>query len=293
MSPVFGVFMASVFNARPIFATSVNLGTVAISVLVAALVVGVAAWLYFNKRTSMSQPAPAKRSLTVTTAGGTHIGGRANNEDSYLIKGNLLLIADGMGGQAAGEEASRTVVGEFNQIDSTRDTWFSDGIVAGNAKMRDMVAADPALKGFGTTVVAARHVDEEIEVDSCGDSHFFRLRAGLLEKLTEEHSLAMALCKQGTISLADVANHRLRNVLYRYVGGTPKDPEWDTLKFQMLPGDIYLLCSDGLVDYSQLTRVQQILESGKSAQEIVDDLLANAVADATKDNATAILVIVS
>lgn len=300
MTHSFGVSLASV-TLRPIFATSINPGPVMIALVVAVLVLAGAALLYFSRKPTHPehqpqtriQPVKTTRPLKVTAAGGTHIGGRSNNEDAYLLKGNLLVIADGMGGQAAGEVASKAVVDTFEQIDAGRDTWLADGILTSNATMRTMAAADPDLKGFGTTVVAARHTADEMELGSCGDSHFFRLRGGVLEKLTVEHSLAMELFKRGNITEAEVATHQFRNVLVRRVGGTSDDPEWDTLKFRMLRGDIYLICSDGLVDYSQLARVQQLLESGKSAQEIVDDLLANAVADDTRDNATAIVVLVS
>jgi serine/threonine protein phosphatase PrpC len=291
----------------PIFASSVNFGfTIAIACgLVIALAVAVNVVLRRNTRNSeragreprdkpdkRDQPASAHhRRLVVTTAGGTHIGGRENNEDAFLIKGNLVVLADGMGGQGYGEVASGAMVASFNKIDPASPSWLSDGILRGNNRMAALLAADAKYEKFGTTVLAARHTENELELGSSGDSHFFRLRRGKLEKLTEEHDLALELVRRGHLTPEQAKVSPLRNKLYRFIGGKPK-PEWDTLKFQMLPGDVYLLCTDGLTDYSSLKRVREILASGQTAEQMVQELISMALADNTRDNATAVVMLV-
>ncbi len=284
----------------PVFASSVNFGfTIAIACgLAIALAVAVTVVLRRNARNSErardqpDKPAVARhRRLIVTTAGGTHIGGRENNEDAFLIRGNLVVLADGMGGQGYGEVASEVVVASFNKIDPASPSWLSDGILRGNNRMAALRAADAKYEKFGTTVLAARHTENELELGSSGDSHFFRLRRGKLEKLTEEHDLAAALVRRGHLTPEQAKVSPLRNKLYRFIGGNPK-PEWDTLKFPMLPGDVYLLCTDGLTDYSSLKRVREILASGHTAEQMVQELISMALADHTRDNATAIVMLV-
>ncbi|MDZ4833584.1 MAG: PP2C family serine/threonine-protein phosphatase [Candidatus Melainabacteria bacterium] len=305
MGTTSGAFLAK--SVMPFFAASNQDHSVMTMLLsVAALILVAAVAFILTQRshvTKSGQSAQVKVQLSVTVGGGTHIGGRANNEDRYLIKVvppasdprrvGMVVIADGMGGMAAGETAATTVIEAFDEVDPTVSAWFSDGILGGNNKMAALFAADYSLKGFGTTTVAARFCEDEIELGSCGDSHFFRLRGGQLERLTEEHSLGAMLVRNGQLSASQLSSSPLRNTLYRCVGGTAAAPEWDSLKFPMQSADVYLVCSDGLVDYSSLTSVQQILSSGKSAQEIAHDLLAMAVADNTRDNATAVVMLVS
>jgi len=233
---------------------------------------------------------PPVRTPKLVAYGDTHVGGRENNEDRFLIQdGVSFVVADGMGGHSGGEVASTALVEVFEKLDPRLPEWFAAGMNLTNARIRGIVAEDSRLRGCGTTVVAARCVAEEIEVSWVGDSHFFRLRNGVLERLTEEHSIAVALWRAGKISEEDVKTHPMRNVLHKSVQGTEKVSDWDTVRFLHKVGDVYLICSDGVLDYSDLNRVKEILSDKRIANK-AQALVAMAVADSTKDNATAIVV---
>lgn len=290
-----GAVLAS-SNVKPLFALTLLFPGGGGALILVLLLLGVALLVFWNARGKTSAPAGKPAVSTLTACGGSHIGGRKNNEDAFLVKGQLFVIADGMGGQACGEVASNSLIAAFDQCEQSPCSnaappdWFRFSVLAANASMRDLLVLNPACAGFGTTVVAARRNGNKIEFGWSGDSHFFRLRGGVLERLTVEHSLAVKLFEQGVITEEQIATHRFKNTLYRCVGGTLRDPEWDQSSFEIEPGDIYLLCSDGLVDYSDIKRVQQILAGPGTPEEKVADLIAMAVADATGDNATAIVI---
>ncbi len=232
--------------------------------------------------------------LTLTAWGATDIGGRANNEDNILIAGDLFLVADGMGGADCGEKASAAIVDEFGKLPPTTGrNWFRLGLEASRASMKRFQATDATCKKTGSTLTAARRNGSQLELCWLGDSHFFRLRGGELKRLTVEHSMAMYLLQRGWIKEEDIADHPQRTDLLKCVGPEGATPDWDTESFEMEAGDIYLLCSDGLTDYSDLDRIKAILSSGKSAKETVEELIAMALADKTKDNVCAIVIIVS
>ncbi len=232
--------------------------------------------------------------LTLTAFGKTDIGGRENNEDVFLVKDEMFVVADGMGGYARGEEASRTVKEEFDKLSPTvGKSWFAQAVKAANDRMRQMKLAVKEREKFGTTVVAGRRRHNAMQYRWSGDSLLFRLRGGELTQLTEEHTVPVVLAKRGTIPWSDVPHHPWRNVLSRYIGGTSSPPEWEEGCFEMQAGDVYLFCSDGMTGYTELAKIKAILESGKSAEDMANDLIALALADKTRDNATVIVVVVS
>ncbi len=249
--------------------------------------------------TLIEGPAPVDETgpmLTLTASGGTDIGTRENNEDQYLIRGEdgLFVVADGMGGHARGEEASLVVKEEFERL--PRDvgkSWFRRAVVAANDRMRVMKTEDNERKEFGSTVVAARRQHNRLKYGWSGDSLLFRLRQGVLTCLTQEHSIPVFLARQGAIRWEDVESHPWRNKIAYFIGGTVKDPDYETGEDQMCAGDVYLLCSDGMFNFSQLAEIQAILASGKSAKEMAESLIALTQKNNARDNTTVIVVIVS
>jgi protein phosphatase len=325
-----GAVLAVFGGSKPLFATSLLSSTPAIlAVLAVVAAAGFTTWKFFQRKRAQTKSSATKSGTTVDfqqsksgTAnkskvnladtvdfvlgdpstidagelrleafGATHIGGRESNEDAFLLKGETFIVADGMGGQARGEEASAALIAAFNDVQLEGADWFVRGVNLATERMRVLVAEDAQRQGLGTTVVAARRVEPTtMEVGWSGDSHFFRLRDGVFQRLTVEHSLAVALWRAGSITEAEISTHRFRNVLHKYVGATVGAPEWEALRFEIKPGDRYLVCSDGLVDYSDLTQVQKILAGPGSPQARAEALIALAVADQTKDNATAIVI---
>ena len=241
------------------------------------------------------RPAPVaggpNRTLSVWSA--SHIGGRANQEDAVFVReeDGLFLIADGMGGQECGEKASGAVVEEFARVPTTAgDNWFRLGVEASRANMKQLAANDPACKEMGTTLTAARRSGSLLELFWLGDSHFFRLRAGELKRLTVEHSLAYELFRRGNIKEEEIADHKFRNVLHKYVSPQGSTPAWDSETFEMLPGDVYLLCSDGLTKMVDDDVIEEILRTEACPSAAVAKLVDAANAGGGKDNITVIVV---
>ena len=187
---------------------------------------------------------------------------RENNEDSIDVKQfpdmTVCLVADGMGGQAAGEVASKRAVeivprelkkhlGPSVTNDDTR-TIVRRAIVQANEEIMAMAALDRELKNMGTTIVLTlwRKGSNQMYVAGMGDSRVYLIRKGKIEQLTVDHSIAQALVEAKTISAAEARVHRYRNVLWKYLGSAEvgEGPEVKVVPFQA--GDRFLLCTDGL-----------------------------------------------
>lgn len=208
---------------------------------------------------------------------------RQKNEDSYLINSelNLFVVADGMGGHAGGEYASRIAI-------TTIEKYFSEQ--EGDAKSEELIEAsikdagaqivqkaeeDRALKGMGTTVIALHVHDNKAVFGHVGDSRAYLFRSGVLEQLTEDHSLVNEQVKSGLISEEEAKTHQFKNIITRSLGVT-EDVEVDLISKKLKSGDIFLLCSDGLSNLVEPEEMEQELrekESVIAAKALVD--LAN------------------
>ena len=205
--------------------------------------------------------------MALAHAGKTDVGRkREHNEDAFLInaKHGLFTIADGMGGHAAGEVASRIavdVINEFIEIsgDDSDITWpfeFDDGasmeenriftaIKLANMKIFEVIQERKELEGMGTTLVTLLINGDSAFIGHVGDSRAYRVREGELEQLTSDHSWVNEQMKLGVLTKAEAANHPFRNVVTRALGG--RDPiKADLTCEKMQSGDVILLCSDGL-----------------------------------------------
>src|SRR5260370_25676003 len=187
---------------------------------------------------------------------------RENNEDSRDVKQfpdmTICLVADGMGGQAAGEIASKraieiiprelkkNLVGAVGN-DETK-TIIRKAIVQANEEIIAMAALDRDLKNMGTTVVLAlwRKWSAVMYIAGLGDSRAYLIRTKKIEQLTVDHSIAQALVEAKTISAADAKTHRYRNVLCKYLGSAEVGEGPEVKSVQLLAGDRFLLCTDGL-----------------------------------------------
>ena len=229
----------------------------------------------------------------VDSAGQTQTGHvRRSNEDSYLLRGPLFLVADGMGGAAAGEIASRIAAEAFAEVDLIRMRGvdaLQSAIKTANERIQARAAGDPELAGMGTTAIAALvGPDGGVAFGHVGDSRAYLLRDGELRRLTEDHSLVAELVAGGQLSEEEAAGHPQRSVITRALGAEPT-VQVDTFVLDPEPGDVVLLCSDGLNTMVSDTRIAELLAADEPAERIVGRLIKAALEGGGEDNVTAIV----
>src|SRR5881397_2990513 len=204
--------------------------------------------------------------MNLKAIGLTHVGRqRQHNEDSFLVsdEAKLYLVADGMGGHAAGEIASRIAVDSISEfILHTKEddgTWphaydeqfrrstnrLMAAVRMANTRVLEAMRKDARLRGMGTTVVACMADDDMMSFAHVGDSRAYLIRDGHLSRLTNDHSWVFEQVQAGMLTEAEAEKHPLRNVFTRALGGALSvNP--DASEIETRPGDVYLLCSDGL-----------------------------------------------
>jgi PPM family protein phosphatase len=222
---------------------------------------------------------------------------RTNNEDAFAVRPEsaFCVVADGMGGAAAGEIASRIFVDTAQEVltDSGSVDVMAERVkgafTLANKRMLDHVAVKPDHAGMGCTAEILAVTDDEVVIGHVGDSRTYRLRSGELKQLTLDHSLVQEQLNKGIISEAEARTHPMRNVILRAVG-VRETVELDILKGKGIPGDIFLLCSDGLTDMIDDTQVLSCMGQGQDLEAIADRLVGSAKAAGGKDNITVVLV---
>ncbi|HZW17984.1 MAG TPA: protein phosphatase 2C domain-containing protein [Luteimonas sp.] len=224
----------------------------------------------------------------------THVGLRRElNEDTYYGDSELglWLVADGMGGHEYGEVASalarEAIVREIRQGTPLQQAIriADEEIIRASRKRGDSLP-------MGTTVVAARIVDNRFEVAWVGDSRVYLWHDDRLAQLSHDHSYVQELISQGTISVDQARTHPHRNVVTQALGVTdPQNLNVETLSGELLPGMQLLLCSDGLTEEVDDRGISRVLSHTEcSAQECVDGLVAAALDGGGSDNVTVVLV---
>ena len=218
---------------------------------------------------------------------------RPHNEDTFVSKPPLFAVADGVGGAQAGEIASRLAAAALEERlpDAFGEETLAELLRTANDRIYRRSLDDPAAAGMGT-VVTALLVDEdagEIAIGHVGDSRAYRLRDGVFEQLTPDHSLVGELVRSGRLSTEEAEHHPHRSVITRAVGTEPT-VDVETLTVAAAPGDLYLICSDGLTD---TVRDEQIAELIGAADHNLD-AAAQALVDAANraggiDNITVVL----
>lgn len=236
---------------------------------------------------------------------------RETNEDSYKANPSeaLFVVADGMGGHAAGEIASRIAVDTVNEFIelTSRDkdiTWpfeFDENITMegnrlktairlANRKVIGAIQKREDLRGMGTTIVSLWVNGKRAYVGHVGDSRAYLVRENQMSQLTNDHSWVNEQQRKGTLSREQARTHPFRNVVTRALGGKEK-VEVDLLEIELKPQDLFLLCSDGL---SSLVDDKTILETLLASRTDLDAATKNLVAQANghggDDNSTVILV---
>lgn len=232
--------------------------------------------------------------LRYRTAVRTHPGlVRSVNEDSALGREDaaLWLVADGMGGHAHGDWASQTLASHLARVDlsmplSERADAILAAMEAGNAAI--VAAATQAGSQMGTTAVLLHLDGTEMLCLWVGDSRAYRYRRGGLQQITRDHSMVQELVDRGLIEAADAETHPMAHVLSRAVG-TEAQLRADIVRDQAMPGDQYLLCSDGLTKVVPDDVIARLLRL-PSVNAAADRLVAETLARGAPDNVTVIVV---
>src|SRR5262245_7055232 len=249
-----------------------------------------------------------KQPLTLRSYGATDIGQRREaNEDAFLQDDELGLwvVADGMGGHAAGEIASHEAIdtihgmvrrgkqsneltGPFSEEKGRAAARMLEGAVqAATYLLYAMAELDRGMAGMGTTISAMMRYDDRLVLAQVGDSRIYRVRANQAVQLTEDHTLIAWQLRQGLITEQQARTSRQRNVITRAVGSRDY-VQVDTSTWDAEVGDTYLLCSDGLHGYLTLEEIPSILSEGGTFS--VEKLVTLANSRGGKDNITAVVV---
>ena len=216
---------------------------------------------------------------------------RANNEDSAYAGPHLLVLADGMGGHAAGEVASQLMVEHLEHLD--RDPEDADmlallGAAAedGNASIEASVAEHPEQAGMGTTLTATMFNGRELGLIHVGDSRGYLLRDGELRQLTVDDTFVQSLVNDGKLAPEDVSSHPQKSLILKAYTGRPVEPHLELIQVQ--PGDRILLCSDGLSDPVTQQTIQLALGDG-TPEMAANRLIELALRSGGPDNVTVVV----
>jgi len=217
---------------------------------------------------------------------------RQANEDSFLVNEPLFVVADGMGGAQAGEVASMTAVQAFEGGLPAGDpeAALRDSIGLANRTIHNQAHADSSLSGMGTTITAAA-VNEEAEsivIGHVGDSRAYRLRDGILQRLTRDHSLVEEMRRRGQITEAQAEDHPQRSIITRALG-PEAEVEADIQSVPSAPGDIFMLCSDGLTTMLGDERIKELLMGATTLEAATNALVDEANRAGGRDNITVVL----
>jgi protein phosphatase len=218
---------------------------------------------------------------------------REGNEDSAYAGPHLLAVADGMGGHAAGEVASAATIATIASLDSDRSAndllpALANAVATANMRLQEMIMSDPATEGMGTTLTALLWSDGHAALCHIGDSRAYLLREGKFYQITHDHTLVQSLVDEGRITEDDVATHPQRSLLLRALDGrTLADP--DLSSHETIPGDRYLMCSDGLSGVVTEQTLHQALSSVRDPDKAALQLVELALKGGGPDNITCIV----
>ncbi len=238
--------------------------------------------------------------MQITCAGRTDVGIiRSGNEDNYIVVPDrgIFVVADGMGGHAAGEVASemavRYVARELGSLRGLADEQVAErmraAIRAANGAIFQRTLTEHDKRGMGTTVTALVLYDARFLIGQVGDSRAYLLRDGKLVQLTKDHSYVQEQVDAGYLTPEQARAHPYSNVITRCVGANSEVIP-DVYVGAVKPGDVFLLASDGLTGMVEDPDLAEVLTSGRAPQEQVDALIAEANRHGGLDNITAVIV---
>ena len=216
---------------------------------------------------------------------------RSNNQDSVYAGERLLIVADGMGGHAAGDLASRVVVAAFAPLDEQPPGFdlmapLRRAMEDGNQAIADMVAQEPDLDGMGTTATAMLFDGPRMGLAHIGDSRAYLYRNGVLRQLSHDDTFVQSLVDDGRITEDEAAHHPQRNLLLRALNGSEPEPMLAMREISV--GDRFLLCSDGLSGVVSPEAIADTL-AGPDTDRVADTLIELALIGGGPDNVTVIV----
>jgi serine/threonine protein phosphatase PrpC len=215
---------------------------------------------------------------------------RRHNEDSYVHQPPIFAVADGMGGALAGELASRlaTEAIEAREGDSGGVELVTSLVQAANRSVYERSRADSSVSGMGTTMTLALLEGGTVTIGHVGDSRAYLLRDGELKQVTNDHSLVAELMRSGKLTEEEAEHHPQRSVITRALGTDP-DVDVDTYTIEVQPGDMFLLCSDGLTSMVGNDTIHEIVERHRNDLDAATrELIAMANRGGGEDNITVI-----
>jgi len=270
-----------------------------------------------------------RRPLTVKAFGMTDKGRkRGTNEDQFLCaeltkamrvwqttlpepkaqfgdeRGHLFLVADGMGGHHAGEQASALAVIAIEQFTLNTFKWFfhsgpeaqrvlaqfQSALRQADARIFEESAEHPELIGMGTTVTMAYHLDAQLCVVHVGDSRAYIFADDALTQITQDHTITAEMVRRGDIQPEQAAHHQLRHVITNVVGGMEAGVDVEAHTFGVNPGDRLLLCSDGLTEMLDNEAIAKVLRAEPDPEAACARLVAQANDAGGSDNITVLIV---
>ncbi|MGW4151740.1 PP2C family protein-serine/threonine phosphatase [Micromonospora chersina] len=217
---------------------------------------------------------------------------RDGNQDSVYAGPRLLAVADGMGGMAAGDVASNIVIGAMAPLDEDVPgdalvDALRSAVGTANQQLRDTVDANPQLEGMGTTLTATLFSGSKLGMVHIGDSRAYLLRNGEFAQITKDDTYVQMLVDEGRISAEEASSHPQRSLLTRALDGRDIDPEYSVR--QVLPGDRYLICSDGLSGVVSADTIADTMREYTDPQQCVERLVQLALRGGGPDNITVII----
>jgi serine/threonine protein phosphatase PrpC len=274
--------------------------------------------------------APAPMKVKISCGALTHPGiVRQNNEDHFLVArlaksmqicqsslagagetdfseedGYLMVVADGMGGAAAGEHASALAVASVKDYALNTLKWFlhigrkdentllvelQKSLEIADKAVLDEGEANARFYGMGTTLTMAYSVGADLYIAHAGDSRAYLFRDGALEQVTSDHTLVQLMISGGVLSPEDARRHARRNIVTNIIGGPNAGVHAEIHKIQVREGDVLLICSDGLTEPVSDNRIAEVLRSEPDPEVAAQQLIDLALARGGPDNITAVV----
>ena len=207
---------------------------------------------------------------------------------------NLFVVADGMGGHNAGEYASRFTVDKVVEVISQNGQQepvaaMKEALTEANSQLLEEAGADPSKSGMGTTVVAATVIGDLLHVANIGDSRLYVIDHEAIRQITRDHSLVEEMVRLGEMDKAAAKVHPDKNIITRAIGVT-RELAVDFFEVELRPGDMILLCSDGLTNMVEDEEIKEIVMEQKNIVEKAEKLINTANENGGKDNITVVLI---
>ncbi len=222
------------------------------------------------------------------------LGPKSRNEDSGYAGPHLLVLADGMGGHAAGDVASSLIVGQLAPLDGESIgaeqalPTLERSVRDANTRLRRAMEDNPKLQGMGSTTIAMLRTGNKLAMAHIGDSRAYLLRGGVLSQITKDHSFVQQLVDESRITPEEAEDHPQRSLVTRVMTGQTDD-EPDLSVRELKAGDRYLLCSDGLSDFVRRDIIEEILTEASGPAAAADRLIEVALKASARDNVTVVV----